>query len=285
VTETPTPDRLTIRRQVERLRELPTLPAVVERIAQALEQPDADLGEIAALIETDQVLTAHLLRLANSAFYGVSGQIASVTRALTILGTAITRSLIYGVSVLDLRIDLAGFWEHSIGTATAAGALAKHLRLRAPEEVSGAGLLHDLGKVVLYKQAPDVFAAVLERAAAERLHFAEAERDLLGVDHSEVASWLLARWRFPDRLLEPVVYHHAPERARVARVETAVVHVANTLVRAYGYGFGGDQRIPRIAPGAWKLLGLNAATLDAVLATFEADLRAAHENEGLLATA
>ena len=269
-----------IRRQVERLRELPTLPAVVERIAQALEQPDVNLGEVAALIEADQVLTAHLLRLANSAFYGVSGQIASVTRALTILGTAITRSLVYGVSVLDLRIDLAGFWEHSIGTALAAGALAKHLRLRAPEEVSGAGLLHDLGKVVLYKQAPEVFAAVLERAATDRLHFAEAERALLGVDHSEVASWLLARWRFPARLLEPVVYHHAPEQARVARVETAVVHVANTLVRAYGYGFGGDRRIPTISRSAWKLLGLDAAALDAVIASFEADLHAAHEHDG-----
>jgi putative nucleotidyltransferase with HDIG domain len=258
---------------------------MVERIAQALEQPDVNLAEVAALIESDQVLTAHLLRLANSAFYGVSGQIASVTRALTILGTAITRSLLYGVSVLDLHIDLAGFWEHSIGTALAAGALAKHLRLRSPEEVSGAGLLHDLGKVVLYKQAPEVFAAVLERAAAERLHFADAERAVLGVDHSEVASWLLARWRFPDRLLEPVVYHHAPEHARVARVETAVVHVANTLVRAYGYGFGGDRRIPVISRGAWKLLGLNAAALDDVITVFEADLCAAHEIEGLPATA
>lgn len=282
---TAAPNRDAIRRQVERLRELPTLPAVVQRIAQALEQSDVNLSEVARLIEADQVLTAHLLRLANSAFYGVSGQIGSVTRALTILGTAITRSLIYGVSVLDLHIELAGFWEHSIGTALAAGALAKHLGLRAPEEVSGAGLLHDLGKVVLYKQEPDVFAAVLERAAAEGLHFADAERALLGVDHTEVASWLLARWRFPVRLLEPVVHHHTPERARVARVETAVVHVANTLVRAYGYGFGGDRRIPTISRPAWKLLRLNAATLDAVIAVFDADLRAAHENGAMLVTA
>jgi putative nucleotidyltransferase with HDIG domain len=271
----------TIRRDVERLRELPTLPAVVRRIAESLERPNVNLSEVAGLIESDQVLTAHLLRLANSAFYGVSGEIASVARALTVLGTAITRSLLYGVSVLDLHIDLAGFWEHSIGTALAAGALAKHLRLRAPEEVSGAGLLHDLGKVVLYKQAPETFAAVLERAAAEGLRFAEAERALLDVDHAEVASWLLARWRFPARVLEPVVHHHAPERAAGARVETAVVHVANTLVRAYGYGFGGDRRIPAIAPSAWRLLGLSASALDRVIAAFDEDLRAAHERAGM----
>jgi putative nucleotidyltransferase with HDIG domain len=273
-------DRAAIRRQVERLRELPTLPDVVERIATILERPDANLAEAARLVETDQVLTAQLLRLANSAFYGFSGQIGSVAQALVVLGTTVTRSLLYGTAVLDLRIDLAGFWEHSIGTAVAAGALAKHLRLPKPEEVSGAALLHDLGKVVLYKQAPEAFSAVLDAADVEGITFAEAERRLLGLDHTEVASWLLTRWRFPPRVLEPVVFHHAPARARLAPVETAVVHAANTLVRAYGYGFGGDRRVPAVAPAAWDRLDLRAGDLDAVIATFEADLNAAQDWPG-----
>ncbi len=273
----PAPERAAMRRQVERLRELPTLPAVVQRVTAALDAPDADLAEAAALIESDQVLTAQLLRLANSAFYGVSGQIASVGQALTILGTTITRSLLYSTAVLDLRINLTGFWEHSIGTAVAAGALAKRLGLAHPEEVSGAGLLHDLGKVILYKQAPETFAAVLAHAAAERIAFRDAERALLGVEHAEVASWLLARWHFPARILEPVTWHHEPERARAAPVETAIVHVANSLVRAYGYGFGGDAGVPHIAPAAWARLGLAAADLDALLSDFETDLRQAIE--------
>src|SRR5262245_3820249 len=106
----PAPERAAMRRAVERLRELPTLPSVVQRVTAVLDAPDADLAEAAALIETDQVLTAQLLRLANSAFYGVSGQIASVAQALTILGTTITRSLLYSTAVLDLRINLTGFW-------------------------------------------------------------------------------------------------------------------------------------------------------------------------------
>jgi putative nucleotidyltransferase with HDIG domain len=270
-------DTQAMRRQVERLRELPTLPGIVQRIADALDRTDANLADAAGLIETDQVLTAQLLRLANSAFYGVSGQIASVMQALTLLGTTITRSLVYSTSVLDLRINMVGFWEHAIGTALAAGALAKHLGLPKPEEVSGAGLLHDLGKVVLYRQAPDAFAAVLELAAQEKLHFRDAERQLLGVDHAEIGSWLLTRWRFPPRLLEPVAFHHVPAMATVARVETAVVHVANTLVRAYGYGFGGDHRVPAIAPGAWKLLGLKDQDLDHVVTIFENDLQRARD--------
>jgi putative nucleotidyltransferase with HDIG domain len=277
VTGAPAADPRTIRREVERLRELPTLPAVVQRVADTLGNPEADLTEAAALIETDQVLTAQLLRLANSAFYGLSGKIGSVTQALTILGTTVTRSLLYTTSVLDLRINLTGFWEHSIGTAVAAGALAKRLGLKAPEEVSSAGLLHDLGKVVLYKQAPDTFAAILARTATTRVAFRDVERELLGVDHAEVASWLLARWHFPLRVQEPVVHHHAPERARFAPVETAVVHVANTLVRAYGYGFGGDACVPAIAPAAWRLLGLGPDALDELIDVFETDLRAAVE--------
>ncbi|MCW5892911.1 MAG: HDOD domain-containing protein [bacterium] len=265
-------DAKAVRRQVERLRELPTLPAVVGRIVELLERPDADLSDVAALIETDQVLTAHLLRLANTAFYGLSGTVGTVTQALTVLGTTVTRSLLYGTAVLDLRIDLAGFWEHSIGTAVAAGALAKHLALKKPEEVSGAGLLHDIGKVVLYKQAPEAFAAVLARTRDEGLAFRDAERALLGVDHAEVASWLLTRWRFPPRLLEPIVCHHRPTHARAFPVEAAVVHVANTLVRAVGYGFGGDGRIPQIAPEAWRRLGLSPDDLDQVLDVFERDL-------------
>ncbi|TMA37135.1 MAG: HDOD domain-containing protein, partial [Deltaproteobacteria bacterium] len=148
-----------IRRRVERLRELPTVPVIVQRVVEALDRPEGGHADAAALIETDQVLTAHLLRVANSAFYGLSGTIASVGQALTVLGTTVARSLVYSTAVLDLHIDLRGFWEHSVGTAVAAGTLARHLGLPRPEEVSGAGLLHDLGKVVLYRQAPEAFAA------------------------------------------------------------------------------------------------------------------------------
>jgi putative nucleotidyltransferase with HDIG domain len=273
----PAPDPAAIRREVGRLRELPTLPAVVQRVSAVLERPDADLAEAAALVETDQVLTAQLLRLANSAFYGVSGRIASVTQALTILGTTVTRSLLYSASVLDLRIDLTGFFEHAVGVGVAAGALARRLGLERAEEVSGAGLLHDLGKVVLYRQAPEAFAAVLRRTTEERVSFRSAERALLGVDHTEVASWLLTRWRIPPRVLEPVVHHHTPEAAVTAPVETAVVHVANSLVRAYGYGFGGDAGVPPVAPVAWSRLGLGPADLDDLLVDFERDLHAALE--------
>jgi HD-like signal output (HDOD) protein len=92
------------------------------------------------------------------------------------------------------------------------------------------------------------------------------------VDHGEIASWLVTRWRFPACLADPIAFHHAPQRAQAAPDETAMVHVANSLVRGLGYGFGGDPLVPAVAPAAWARLGLTPARLDDVLACYEADL-------------
>jgi putative nucleotidyltransferase with HDIG domain len=217
-----------------------------------------------------------MLRLANSAFYNASaqGSVSSVSQALVMLGTAVTRSVILSTSVLDMKsvAKLPGFWEHSLGCAVAAGAIAKVTGRANPEEATAAGLLHDLGKVVLYKQLPDAFVHIVETAADTGRTFLEVEREELGTDHGEVAGWLVEKWRFPACLGEPITWHHAPSRARAARDETAIVHVANALVRALGYGSGGDRRLAPIDPTAWARLALTPDTLDAILERFDADL-------------
>jgi len=260
--------------EVSRLRTLPTLPKLLERVVIALEDPETNFASVAELIEVDQSLTSQMLRLANSAFYNAQGSVSQVSQALVLLGTAVTRSVILSTSVLDMRsvAGLPGFWEHSLGCAVAAGAIAKVTGLANPEEATAAGLLHDLGKVVLYKQLPDAFVHVVETAAATGKAFLEVEREELGTDHGEIAGWLVEKWRFPACLGEPIMWHHAPSRARAARDETAIVHVANALVRALGYGSGGDRRLAPIDPNAWTRLALTPDTLDAILERFDADL-------------
>jgi HD-like signal output (HDOD) protein len=272
---TPTPSsKERFRWEVSRLRTLPTLPKLLERVVIALEDPDINFASVAELIEVDQSLTSQVLRLANSAFYNAQGTVSQVSQALVMLGTAVTRSVILSSSVLDMRsiAGLPGFWEHSLGCAVASGAIAKVTGRANPEEATAAGLLHDLGKVVLYKQLPDAFVHIVDEAAAQQRSFLEIEREELGTDHGEVAGWLVEKWRFPACLAEPIMWHHAPARARHARDETAIVHVANTLVRAIGYGSGGDRRVPPIDPTAWARLALTPDTLDAVLERFDADL-------------
>jgi len=266
-------DPQALRRTLTRLKGVPTLPRLLESVVSALEDPEVDFENVAELIEIDQSLTSQILRLANSAFYGAQGSVGQVTQALVMLGSAVTRSLVLSTSVLDIRkVALRGFWEHSIGCAVAAGAISKVTGRGNPEEVSAAGLLHDLGKVVLYKELPDAVSYIASRAEAENRRFREVERDLLGVDHGEIAGWLVQKWSFPTRLAEPIMYHHVPARARQAKDETAIVHMANTLVRALGYGSGGDSRVPDIESKAWSRLKLKAAGLDRVLDRFAEDL-------------
>jgi len=262
-----------LRREVGRLKQIPTLPKLLERVVVALEDPEIDFHRVAELIEVDQALSSQILRLANSAFYGAQGSVSQVSQALLMLGATVTRSIALTSSVVDIRsVGLKGFWEHSLGCAVAAGAIAKVTGKSAPEEVTAAGLLHDLGKVVLFKELPEVFAHIVHRAGAERRRFSEVEREVLGVDHAEIASWLVERWNFPPSLAEPIVLHHAPLRAKRAPIETAIVHTANTVVRALRFGSGGDDRIPPIEPAAIELLGLTPDLLDRTLHLFDRDL-------------
>jgi putative nucleotidyltransferase with HDIG domain len=268
----PTPVE-TLRRNLARLKTVPTLPRVLEGVARSLEDPEVNFDSVAELIEVDQALTTQILRLANSAFYSTQGYVSRVSQALVVLGAVVTRSLVLSSTVLDIRkVALRGFWEHSLGCAVAAGALSKATRRGHPEEVTAAGLLHDVGKVVLYKELPEVFEEIVARSTAERRSFREVEREVLGIDHGEIAAFLVDKWRFPACLAEPVTLHHTPARARLAPDETALVHVANCLVRGLGHGSGGDPFVPSIDPQAWKRLGLDAATLDRALDLFDVDL-------------
>ncbi len=264
----------TLRRTLSRLKSIPTLPRLLDGVARALEDPNVKFEAVAELIEVDQALTSQILRLANSAFYSPSqGSVGRVTQALLLLGAVVTRSLVLSSGVLDMRkIGLKGFWEHSLGCAVAAGALAKVTGLAQPEEATVAGLLHDIGKVVLYKELPDVFVHVLERARMEGRRFRDVEREVLGIDHADIAAWVIEKWRLPPFLAEPIQFHHTPTHARAARDATAIVHVANALVCSLGYGDGGSPRVPPIDPAAWTRLRLAPAGLDRVLDCFEADL-------------
>jgi putative nucleotidyltransferase with HDIG domain len=261
------------RAEVRRLKRVPTLPRLLERILATFDDPEVDLNYLAELIEVDQSLASQLLRVANSAFYSTEGATNRIDAALMKLGTAVTRSVVLTTAVLDPRsVRLPGFWEHSLGCAVAAGAIAKVTHAAEPEVVVAAGLMHDLGKVALFQTAPEAFEHCVTCAAQQSRPLREVEREVLGADHAEIASWFLESWKFPPHLAQPILHHHAPSRAHGAPVETAIVHVANSVVRAIGFGNGGDARIPQIEQEAWDLLELDAERLDAVLAAFDEDL-------------
>ena len=257
---------------VRQVRDLPALPAAVVRVMQLTDDPKAGMADVARALASDQALAARVLKLANSAFYGASRRIATVSEAVVTLGMRTTRNLVMATSCQEmLERDVAGYalprgalWRHSLACASAAQALAERARYRATEEAFVAGLLHDIGKVVLSTYRKEEFARVLLRALAGDRTFAEAEREVLGFDHAEAGARLLERWNLPSSLVLAVRYHHAPLESPSVSLLPCLVHVADAVCLTLGIGLGLDGLAYTLHPEALAALDLTPEDFEQV---------------------
>jgi putative nucleotidyltransferase with HDIG domain len=271
-------DAKALRGRVELINNLPTIPMVLKRLLTIVENPTVSVGEISEFISSDPALTTRVLRMVNSPVYGFPGRISSVSQAVVLLGTNVVKGLLFGVSVFDLMQQcMIGLWEHSLGVAILSRLIAKRKGLKEPEEASVAGLLHDLGKVIFILQLPEEYQKTMDQAEARGITMAEAEKDLLDVTHAHVGSWVAQSWRFPANLVDVIYYHHRPHLAKSAPAEVAIVHLADILVRARGFGFAGDRFMPSVNQAAWKSLSLSEEDLKEILQEMEGSLEASEE--------
>lgn len=245
---------------------LPTLPTVITQLIGLIDNPRTSAKEVAQLISTDQALTAKILKLANSAFYGFPREISTVDLAVVVLGFETVKSLGLSVSVLerfaagrddDHLFDRQKFWQHSIACGVAARMLAQKLRYRVPGEAFAAGILHDIGKLILCQYFPDEFSRVLETAQEEHIYIGVAEQRVLGVTHAEVGSWLVEKWNLPRQLVDSVAYHHAPRRLKRNAELPSLIHLADYLCRRERIGDGGGEQRPKVDPVALRVFGLH----------------------------
>lgn len=273
-------DRL--QKLIGRIEALPTLPAIIARINELIEDPRASAGDINEVISRDLALSSKLLKLVNSAFYGFPRRISSITHAVVILGFSAVRDITLSAFVFDafdarkLPFGRRNFWIHSLGTAVAADVLAIRRGATPGEEAFVAGLLHDVGKVVMHQHMPEDFARVMERLAAAGGTFLEAERAVLDTDHAEIGGLLAEHWKLPERLVLALRCHHRPELApEDRRVPVAEIHLADALARALLIGSGGDEGIPELSAPAWALLGLSPADLPGIMVEISTELEKA----------
>ncbi|HFC97124.1 MAG TPA: HDOD domain-containing protein [Thermosulfurimonas dismutans] len=237
--------RREIKKKLRGLQGLPTLPPIVAKLTQMIGDETVSAPQIAAVIERDQVLTSKVLRLVNSAFYGFPRRISTVSNAIVLLGLNVIRTLVLTASIFEMMQSRdIGLWEHSLGVAMVSGVLARELRLENPEEVATAGLLHDLGKVVERASLFEDYTRIQKIVQDQKISWREAEKEILHMDHAEIGGYLLNRWNLPERLIDPVSWHHEVSGAKKFPVETAVVQMADLLVRARGFGYGGDPWVP-----------------------------------------
>jgi putative nucleotidyltransferase with HDIG domain len=269
-------DRSTLRARVEGTTNISTIPDVVTKLRRMMDSPQMSAATVGDEISKDQVLAAKVLRLVNSGFYGFRTPITTITQAMVLLGFDVVKTLVLSASVLDIlelmNRHLAGLWEHSLATARIANALGERLNLPNPEEIAVSGLLHDLGKIVIAQRCPAEHAQIRAMVSARNCLQIEAEREVLGVTHSEIGMWLLKRWGLPAKLVYPIAYHTQFHPAREFADRTAVIHLADVMCRARGYGYPGDNAVPAINREAWNLLKVTMDDVRGVYRQLENEL-------------
>jgi putative nucleotidyltransferase with HDIG domain len=257
----------------KRIHTLPTLPQVVKKITSMVESPDVTAQEVGKLISSDQVLGAKVLRLVNSPFYGFPGRISSMSHSIILLGFNVIKGVVLSASVFDLmEKSMVGLWEHSLGSAIVSGAISRTLGLNEPEEIATACLLHDIGKVLVRVSLSEDFEQIEEIVKNKGVSFREAEVEVLGVDHAEIGGWLAQEWNLPDRLVIPIEFHHDPDNAPRFKDRVAIVHIADSIVRACGVGSGGDPGVSKISRDAWANIGMDSLDLKALMKKIMEDL-------------
>ncbi|TFW32342.1 HDOD domain-containing protein [Massilia horti] len=261
---------------VAKVRDLPTLPTVVVQLIQTFDRADVSVAELAAQISKDQAIAAKTLRLANSSFYGLQSRVKTIDQAITVLGFDSVRSLVTAAGVVgqfsgaqNEHFDFTAFWRHAIGTALCAKSVARQAGCNQ-EFAFVAGLLHDIGRLVLVTRFPEQYAAALAFQRQNECELLRAEREVLGLDHAVVGRALAQHWKFPELFQRAIGHHHAPERADLGDIPS-VVHVANVIAHALDLDGEPDALVPPVAQDAWDSLRMDAPRVRRVFAETEAE--------------
>jgi putative nucleotidyltransferase with HDIG domain len=228
-------------KQLNKIKDIPTLPTIVFELNQLLEDPETSIVKVSETIEKDQAITLKILKLVNSAFYGFKSGVSDIRHAVVMLGFNAVRNAIVSVSIIDALpksflfqdFEMSAFWKHSLAVAVTSKNIAQKARLESPDNCFVGGLLHDVGKVIMAQYFQDLFIKVWTYMQKECLSFHEAEQHELAVDHAMIGGHLARRWSLPEGLIEAIRWHQdfQPEIPNANFV--LIIYLANILVNSY----------------------------------------------------
>ncbi len=250
---------ITLQMVVADLDRLPALPEVVQDLMDFLQRPEVDVSQVAYRIARDPVLAAKLLRVANSSFYGLQRQVATIPDALAMLGLRAVRTLVIGAAVVTQfqslvvgGFDQRAFWLHSAGTALCARVLARELGTNMENSFT-AGLLHDIGRLILAARFPEKYRSVMAYRAEHDCPPIKAEQEVLGFDHTQIGAALAMRWNFPAEIAVAIASHHKPMDMPADSLVDQV-HLADVMAHVLEFPGGNDDLVPRLSNVAWNRL-------------------------------
>ncbi len=281
------PDKTQIERWrvvLEKLNDIPTLPIVATKVTELINDPNSSSGDIADVLKKDQVLTAKVLKLINSPYYGIPGEVTDVKRALAYLGFNTLAQLVLSVSVISMfksdensNFSMQAFWKHALGTAMTSEAIAKKTGYPKPEECFTCGLLHDIGKIVLYEISPNDFINIVRTAEREKLSFTEVERRLEVPAHGYLGEYIANKWRLPMVIRMAIRYHHTDVTNMETILESMkpavrIVSLANQLMVKEAIGYSGNASGGQLSADLVKQLGLDDKMLAMIVEKIKGDM-------------
>jgi HD-like signal output (HDOD) protein len=255
---------------VSRVSELGTLPEVVARINTIINDPDSDVADLEEIVRHDPALVTRMMKMVNSAFYGNSQPIASVERAITMLGFNSIQRLALAASIGQMfkgklcnGFSAKDLWSHCIGVGVVARDLAMRINRALAEEVFLAGMTHDIGLLAALQVAPEKLAAVCDKAAQDPRYFCDIEREIIGVDHQQLGAALAKQWQFPASCQLAAGRHHEPDNLDPQQqLIVGLVHVADVLCCQEKIGFNRTALRQRFNNALLGRLGLNQEMIE-----------------------
>lgn len=264
-----------IRRIINQISSLPPLPALAKTVLELSEDPNSSARTLGYVIKKDQALTAKILKIVNSAYFGFYRKITNVNQAIVILGFNEIRNITVASSLINSfkgnfnkLFSWDEFWTHALGAAFIARSLGT-LKLEVnSEDAFVAGLLHDIGKLVLSQHFQKSFATALKTAAENNLPLHEVSKDLMDMDHTEVGGMIVENWKLPKYLVRAIQYHHNPDAARKDEYHTHLAHLANYFCHEYKIGSSGNPVPDKLFQGSLEALGMQDKNLDKLWGSF-----------------
>ena len=274
-----------IKRLTEGIPSLGSYTGVIAEIERIVRDPESSLADLGEIIEKDPDLAARLLKLGNSAFYGFAQRLETVSEAISLIGIRQVEDLLLASSVIEvfdgisaIHVNMESFWEHSLACGICARCIAIARQMPAVEKFFLAGLIHDLGRLVLLSQVPKKATEIFAVYEGRRILLRDAEYEILGFDHAQIGEELLRGWQYPPNLVQSVAYHHRPMLAGIFQLESSVVHVADYIVHVMQMGNSGERYVPPLNLRAWERVGLSPDLVESIMQSIDEQIEAVHES-------
>lgn len=261
---------------VKKIDSLKPVPQVANKVMSIAKDPNSSMADLSKVIIYDAAVTANLLKVANSAYFGMSGKVNSVHQAIVYMGMSQVIDLVtLASSSEDLKsaqegydLDAGELWKYSISSALIARDLAEKKRAQDSNLIFTAALLKDIGKVILSQHVGDSYEKINTLVAEEGFSFREAEKEVIGIDHAELGGMVAETWKFSQKMVEIIRNHHHPDESLESYLETAIVYLADTLCLMMGIGGGSDGLAYRFHQDVVKYLGLTERDFQEIMAGF-----------------